>query len=479
MMEAREALLRQASEAAIEHLAGLADRAVAPTPAALAALAALPSAVPEHGRDAAEVLRELAEVGGPAMHGSGGGRYFGFVTGGSLPVAAAADWLTTAWDQNAWSAATSPEAASLERRAVAGLLATLGLPGEGALCSGATGANIIALTAAWDAVLAAAGWDVEVEGLVGAPPIAVYVGAEAHGSVNKALGVVGLGRSGRGKHVTTLATDPAGAVRAGAFAGLPPPAGPAIVVLQAGHVNTGAFDDFAAAVAWARAGGTGRVWVHVDGAFGLWAAASGDPARRALARGVDGADSWATDLHKMLNVPYESALVAVRDGRALHGSMASAAPYLPAGAGADAGADAARPLLPELQNSRRARGVAAWAALQQLGADGVARLVDDCCAHAARLASLLQRGGATLVHPVVFNQTLVRFCDDDVTAAVAAAAQRDGRCWVAATRYQGRTVIRLSVSCWATTNGDVEVAARAILECKDDYLRRNTTFDPQ
>ena len=267
MTEAREAILRQAAEAAIEHLAALPHRAVAPTPAALAALAALPSAVPAHGRDASEVLRELAEVGGPAMHASGGGRYFGFVTGGSLPVAAAADWLTTAWDQNAWSAATSPGAAAFERKAVAGLLATLGLPGEGALCSGATGANVIALTAARDAVLAAAGWDVEAEGLVGAPPVAVYVGAEAHSSVRKALGVVGLGRSGRGKHVTTLATDPAGAVRAGAFAGLPPPAGPAIVVLQAGHVNTGAFDDFAAAVAWARAGGAGaRVWVHVDGA---------------------------------------------------------------------------------------------------------------------------------------------------------------------------------------------------------------------
>ena len=264
MTEAREPLLRQAAEAAIEHLAGLPDRAVAPTPAALAALAALPSAVPEHGRDASEVLRELAEVGGPAMHASGGGRYFGFVTGGSLPVAAAADWLTTVWDQNAWSAATSPGAAAFERKAVAGLLATLGLPGEGALCSGATGANIIALTAARDAVLTAAGWDVAAEGLVGAPRIAVYVGAEAHSSVSKALGVVGLGRSGRGKHVTTLATDPAGAVRAGAFAGLPPPAGPAIVVLQAGHVNTGAFDDFEAAVAWARAGGAGaRVWVHV------------------------------------------------------------------------------------------------------------------------------------------------------------------------------------------------------------------------
>ena len=209
------------------------------------------------------------------------------------------------------------------------------------------------------------------------------------------------------------------------------------------------------------------------GAFGLWAAASGDPARRALARGVDGADSWATDLHKMLNVPYESALVAVRDGRALHGSMASAAPYLPA-----AGSDAA--LLPELQNSRRARGVAAWAALQQLGADGVAGLVDGCCDHAARLASLLQRGGATLVHPVVFNQALVRFCDDDdITAAVAAAAQRDGRCWVAATTYQGRTVIRLSVSCWKINDGDVDVAAKAILACYGDYLRRNTTFDAE
>ena len=211
---------------------------------------------------------------------------------------------------------------------------------------------------------------------------------------------------------------------------------------------------------------------QIDGAFGLWAAASGDPARRALVRGVDGADSWATDLHKMLNVPYESALVAVRDGRTLHDSMASAAPYLPA-----AGSDAA--LLTELQNSRRARGVAAWAALQQLGADGVAGLVDGCCAHAAWLASLLQRGGAGIVAPIVFNQALVRFRNDDVTAAVAAAAQRDGRCWVAATQYHGRTVIRLSVSCHATTDGDIEEAARAILACYGDYLRRNSIFDAE
>ena len=174
----------------------------------------------------------------------------------------------------------------------------------------------------------------------------------------------------------------------------------------------------------------------------------------------------------MLNVPYESALVAVRDGRALHSSMASAAPYLPA-----AGPDAALP--PELQNSRRARGVAAWAALQQLGADGVAGLVDGCCDHAVRLASLLARSGAEIVAPVVFNQALVRFGNDDVTAAVAAAAQRDGRCWVAATQYHGRTVIRISVSCWATTDGDVDVATKAILACYGDYLRRNTIFDAE
>ena len=242
-------------------------------------------------------------------------------------------------------------------------------------------------------------------------------------------------------------------------------------------------------MAWARSGpqnGAG-VWIHVDGAFGLWAAASADPARRALVAGVGGADSWATDLHKMLNVPYESALVAVMHGQALHRSMACAAPYVDApttkaapggtvaGDGpnpADTGGDtrhlprAVHPLLPELQNSRRARGVVAWAALQQLGVTGVAGLVDGCCDHAASLAVLLERGGATLLHPVIFNQALVHFGGDDArTAAVAAAAQLDGRCWVAATRFQGRTVLRLSVSCWATTSNDVEIAARAILEC--------------
>jgi glutamate/tyrosine decarboxylase-like PLP-dependent enzyme len=289
----------------------------------------------------------------------------------------------------------------------------------------------------------------------------------------------------KGKHVRSIASDVMGVVRGAALLTLPPPTAPAIVVLQAGHVNTGAFDEIGAVVAWARSGSGGGagVWIHVDGAFGLWAAVSTDPSRQALVRGVGGCDSWATDLHKMLNVPYESALVAVKDGRTLHTSMSCAAPYNPptppastpimSNAASRGDTDAPtrthagspHPLLPELQNSRRARGVAAWAALQQLGANGVCRLVDGCCTHAARLALLLQEGGAELLHPVVFNQALIRFGTDARTTAVAAAVQTDGRCWVGSTTYHGMVVIRLSVSSWMTTADDVGVAARAILEC--------------
>jgi glutamate/tyrosine decarboxylase-like PLP-dependent enzyme len=480
------ALLAQVADDASAHLESIygATRSVAPAASAMEELRRLSASLPEDGRAAAEVAAELARIGGAAAHASVGPRYFGFVTGGALPAALAADWLSSAWDQNAWAAPTSPCATHFEALALAWLLQLLRLPGDAgsaALCSGCTAANVVALAAARDAVLAAASWDAAADGLLGAPPITVYTGEECHGSVLKALGVVGLGRGGRGRHVRRLAVDAQGAVSAAAVAGLAPPAAPAIVVLQAGHVNTGASDDFGAVIAWARSGADGGrgVWVHVDGAFGLWAAASASADRRALVAGAQAADSWATDLHKMLNVPYDSALVAVRNGRCLHEAMSSTMPYLPppasasdgggggggGGTAGSGGAPALRQPAPELQNSRRARGVVAWAALQQLGRRGVSALVDGCCAHAALLAQRLQEGGAELLHAVRFNQALVAFGNDACTAATAAAIQRDGRCWAAAAPYHGRVVLRLSVSSWRTSEVDIEEAARAILEC--------------
>jgi glutamate/tyrosine decarboxylase-like PLP-dependent enzyme len=468
-------LLASSADTAAAYLEALPTRSVAPAAAALEALGArLDAPLPATGTDPHTVLDELSAASA-AMHTSSGGRYFGFVTGGTLPAALAADWLVATWDQNGWSEATAPAAALFEQQAVGWLIQLLGLPSScgGVLCSGCTAANTIALASARDAVLGDTGWDVEADGLVGSPPISVFLGEQCHSSVLKALGIVGLGRSGRGRHVTALPAAADGSLQAPTLVDVPPPTAPAIVVLQAGHVNTGSFDDLEACIAWARSGsGGGRgVWVHIDGAFGMWAAASADTSRRSLVDGVRGADSWATDLHKMLNCPYESALLAVRDGRTLHTSMSCPAPYTPprsteaVSTARPTAAQSVRSLMPEAQNSRRARGVVAWAAIKQLGARGIAELVDGCCERANALAVLLQEGGAELVSPVVFNQALVRFGDDRRTAAVAADVQRDGRCWLGATTVAGRVVLRLSVSSWRTTHADIESAARAILEC--------------
>jgi glutamate/tyrosine decarboxylase-like PLP-dependent enzyme len=289
----------------------------------------------------------------------------------------------------------------------------------------------------------------------------VVCGAEAHSSVFKALGIVGLGRSG-GRNVLRLPVDSQGAVRASAVAGRPPPSSPTIVILQAGHFNTGDCDDLAALIAWARSGGAGRqVWVHIDGAFGLWAAASADAKTRALVAGSHLADSWAVDLHKLLNVPYDSAIVAVRDGAHLDASMGCVAPYAPP----STSGTQPKELTSQCQNSRRARGIVAWATLRHLGRGGVASMIDSFCRRACRFAEALERGGATVLNKVVFNQVLVSFGDDARTAAVVACAQEDGRCWVGATRYRGSVVMRISVASWATGDTDIDVSARAILEC--------------
>lgn len=483
------ALLMQTATIASKHINLLSDRArsVEPPLNAMTALAQLSDKLSPEGRTAEQVVAELGSIGGSATHTCSGGRYFGFVTGGTLPAALAADWLVSTWDQNSWNDLTSPAAVHFEGLAVKWLLELLHCPinSTGTLCSGCTAANTIALTAARDNVLETQGWGVDVNGLSGAPVISIYVGAEAHSSIFKALGVVGLGRASSGRnHTTVLPVDAQGAVTASALTGLQPPSAPAIVILQAGHVNTGAFDDFTAVIAWARSGPSNGIgiWVHVDGAFGLWASASTVPARSALTAGVGLADSWAVDLHKMLNVPYDSALVAVRRGQTLHASMNAVAPYTqgPTAASSDkvpttnstsdkvsgAACTPLRHMVPGLQNSKRARGMVAWAALQQLGVQGVAALVDRCCDHAARLAELVCDGdvGAQLVCPVIFNQALVTFGSDTRTAAVALAVQRDGRCWAAAAPYHGQIVLRLSVSSWMTNEADVEASAKAIVD---------------
>jgi len=449
-----EDLMRLAAERAVSYLRQLESRHVAPRAAALAALDGFDGPLPASAGDPRETIELLDRIGSPATVASAGPRFFGFVVGGSLPVTVASSWLASAWDQNAGGAVLSPVAARLEQVAQRWLVDLLGLPPEAVagFVSGATMANLTALAAARHAVLQRAGWDVEADGLFGAPPISVVLGAEAHPSVTKALGLLGLGRT----RVVVVPADGQGRMRAD---DLPRIEGPTIVCLQAGNVNTGAFDTFAELVPWAHDGGA---WVHVDGAFGLWAAAS--PTRAHLLDGADAADSWATDAHKWLNTPYDSGLAFVREPEALSAAMSVSAAYLPFDAEREPAA-----YTPEL--SRRARGVDVWAALRTLGRTGVAELVERDCRAASRLAQGLAHAGHAILNDVVLNQVLVSFGDDALTRRVIAALQEDGTCWCGGTVWQGHTAMRISVSSWATSDDDVERSLAAMLRVAEAARR--------
>jgi glutamate/tyrosine decarboxylase-like PLP-dependent enzyme len=439
-------LLNDAAARAIQFRESLADRRVIPTAEAIQRLPALGGPLPDEPTDPASVLRMLDEIGSPATMAAPGGRYFGFVTGSSLPATLAANWLASAWDQNAALSVMSPVAAKLEEIALEWLLDVLGLPAEsgGAFVTGATMANFTALAAARHRVLRQAGWDVEADGLFGAPPIAVIVGAEAHATLYKSLGMLGLGRS----RVVTVHADDQGRMRADA---LPALSGPTIICIQAGNVNSGAFDPAVEICAKAREAGA---WVHVDGAFGLWAAAA--PDRAHLVAGYADADSWATDAHKWLNVPYDCGLAFVRDAAALRSAMSIAAPYLLA-------SDVREPMDFTPEASRRARGIEVWAALRSLGRAGLADLIERNCRFAARFAEGLRAAGYEVLNDVALNQVLVSFGDDEMTQRVIAGIQADGTCWCGGTVWQGRAAMRISVSSWATTEEDVERSLAAML----------------
>lgn len=445
-------LLSDAASRAARYLENIQTRAVAPSAAAVAALRAFDEPLPAGPTNPADTLRLLDEVGSPATMGMAGPRFFGFVIGGSLPVTLAANWLAGAWDQNAPMYRATPGVAHLEQVALRWLLDVLGLPAgaTGAFVTGATVANLSALAAARHVVLKRAGWNVEAQGLFGAPPITVIVGAEVHPSVTKALGVLGLGRN----RVVKVPVDNQGRLRADA---LPKISGPTIVCVQAGNVNTGAFDPIGEICARAHAAGA---WVHVDGAFGLWVAAS--PRLAALCRGLAAADSWATDAHKWLNVPYDCGLAFVRDPQALQAAMAITAEYLPTQTAQRNPAD----FTPEL--SRRARGVEVWAALRSLGRTGLAEMIERNCAQARRFAEKLSAGGGEILNDVVLNQVLVAFGDAEKTKRVIQAIQDDGTCWAGVTVWQGRTAMRISVSSWATTDADVDRSVAAMLRAAAD-----------
>ncbi len=448
------ALLRAAADAALAYVATVDERAVAPTAAALDALDGFDEPLPEHGADPAASIDLLARLGGPTTMATTGPRYFGFVNGATLPAALAAAWLGAAWDQNAALPVMSPIAARLHDVVRAWLVDVLRLPaGTGvAFVSGATVANATCLAAARDALLARRGWDVQADGLFGAPPLPVVIGAQAHSTLAKSLGLVGLGR----RRVHVVPADDQGRLRADDLRRLDERAdldGPVLVCAQAGEVNTGAFDPFDDIADWLAARPDGG-WLHVDGAFGLWALA--DPSRAALVRGLDRADSWATDGHKWLNVTYDCGIAFVRDLAHLRHTFAAVAGYLPAGAAFEA-------MHHTPQSSQRARQIEVWAALRTLGRDGVRRLVADACDAAAHLADRLRAGGLQVLNDVVLNQVLVRAGDDAATEALLAAVQTDGRIWCGPTRWQDRTAMRISVSSWKTTVADADAAADVIV----------------
>ena len=441
------ALLRDAAERGIRYIESLDERPVGPRSEAIRALARFDEPLPKGPEDAAKVLRMLDELGTPATMAMASGRFFGFVIGGALPVTVAASWLATAWDQNTGLWKVTPAPATLEEVSLRWMIELFGLPKEtgGAFVTGATVANFTALAAARHAVLERAEWNVEADGLFGAPPVTVVVGAEAHPTLIKSLGLLGLGR----RRVLTVPVDDQGRMRADA---LPKIQAPAIVCAQAGNVNTGATDPLEKIAAHAREAGA---WLHVDGAFGLWAAAS--PALAEQVKGITRADSWATDAHKWLNVPYDCGLAFVRDANVLRAAMAITAEYLPTETPRRNPSD----YTPEL--SRRARGVEVWAALRALGRKGVAELVERTCRHARRFAAGLTEAGFHVLNDVVLNQVLVSFGDAKTTERVIQGIQADGTCWCGGTVWQGHSAMRISVSCWATTDEDVEKSLAAMI----------------
>ncbi len=461
----RSRLLRRTAELADRYLASLDERPVG-RPVDLAALrVAMGGPLPEGPGDPLTIVEALASAAEPGLVGSAGPRYFGFVIGGALPAAMAADWLASAWDQNAVLYATSPAAAVAEEVVGAWLVELLRLPPgtSTGFVTGATMANFTALAAARHAVLARRGWDVERLGLQGAPPVTVITHEGTHVTVYASLQMLGMGREG--ERVRRIAADAQGRMVPEALrevlAGID---GPVIVCAQAGNVNTGAFDPFEALIPIAHEAGA---WVHVDGAFGIWAAAV--PTLHDRIRGHERADSWSTDAHKWLNVPYDSGLVFVRDAAAHHAAMTLGASYYVETAGGERD-----PYNWVPESSRRARGFVLLAALRSLGRSGLIDLVERDSALARRMAERLASGpGARVLNEVVLNQVLVRFdaseptdadAGDVRTRAIIDAVQREGTAWLGGTIWGGLAAMRISVSGWQTTTDDIDRTASVILE---------------
>lgn len=444
------AALDRARSHADAWLASIPARSIPPRATADELASAFGGELPAGPTDAADVVDQLAAAAEPGLMAMGSGRFFGWVIGGTLPAALAADWLVSAWDQNSGMRYATPATAAAEEAAATWLLDLLGLPAASdvGFVTGGTMANFTCLAAARHQVLTDAGWDLAQNGLAGGPPVRVLVGAQRHDSVDLALRYLGLGAP------TAVAVDEQGTVLLDALTtALADSSGPTIVVLQAGNVHSGAFDPVAAATAVAHEHGA---WVHVDGAFGLWAAAS--PTLHHLLEGYEVADSWATDAHKTMNVPYDSGLAIVARPAALRAAFGIHASYL---VHATAPTGDALEKVPEL--SRRARGVPMWAALRSLGRSGVAALVDRLAAHARALSQGIAKiDGAQILNEVVFTQVCVSFGDDERTRAVTARLLQEGVAWMSGSRWRGQDVLRISVSNWSTDDADVEASIEAV-----------------
>ena len=451
-MRDRTSGLSAATQHAREFLDGLDERPVAARVDAAGVRDALGGPLPEHGEDPDAVIDALVAGADPGLVATAGPRHFGFVIGGALPAALAADWLVSAWDQNAAFHSLSPAAAAIEEVTSAWVIDLLGLPAGASVgfVTGGQGANTTCLAAARNAVLGMAGWNVEDDGLIGAPRMRILCGEQAHATIDTALRQLGLG----GSTPVRIAADDQGRMRPDALrTALGQSTAPTIVCAQAGNVATGAFDAFEPIADACAAQGA---WLHVDGAFGLWAAAA--PALRHLTEGVERADSWAVDAHKWLNVPYDGAMAIVADPNAHVAAMSLAGPYLVADPGQRDGTN----YVPE--SSRRSRVVPVYAALRSLGRTGVAELVERNCAQARRMAArLTEIPGARIVNDVVLNQVLVQLPGgDDANRAAVAAVQRDGTCWLGGTTWDENYVLRVSISNWSTTDEDIDRSADAI-----------------
>lgn len=444
------------SEKAKAYAKNIDSRKVFPTSEALKNLQKLDIELQDQPVNSELVLEELDSIGSPATVTSSGGRYFGFVIGSSLPVAVGANLMAGVWDQNAGLEVSSPISAYLENISRRWLNTILHLPPEteAGFVTGATMANFTALASARHSLLAKQGWNVEEDGLYGAPPLNVIIGDEAHVSLLKALSLLGLGM----KRVIRVPCDNQGRMRADL---IPRIQGPTIICIQAGNVNTGAFDPADKICETAH---ENNAWVHVDGAFGLWANASSE--RRHLTRGVENADSWATDAHKWLNIPYDSGIAFVKDAKALTAAMSQNASYL-----VQTGNRIPFVYVPEL--SRRARGVEVWAALRMLGRKGLADMINRNCDLAALFAEKLRNAGFKILNEVVLNQVLVSFGDTEMTNRVIKKIQEDGTCWCGGTTWQNQTAMRISISSWRTTRDDVDKSAAAIIKiAKQEILQK-------